>query len=866
MFGLAPLWIFAILILFVLSVLYEFYRTRDVKPDDVAEVFEDKIILQVKVPKQNEHTASFAEQMFTAIHDLTGSHDRSDAFLSFEVFASSEGIFFYVVCDKERKQFVEGQIYAQYPDVEIAQVHDYVEDMEAIKLNSTTGQKVLTYQIELQKDFIFPIKIYENFDTDPLAGILSALGKLEKHEYAAMQFLIRPIANTWQNEGKQYVTKVHAGMNPLKTTSFFTILLAIFTFTGKMFFLLFRWLFFPDYTKGTQSKPSVVLNPTQEKELAEVMNKVEKPGYELYMRIAASSLQESVSQQIIDHIVATLKQYSEPHLNGFKVSKIRGRKKDLPVIRESMWIQFKDRYMPSDTIDIVNVAELASLFHFPTNMIESEKIRWSGSRKLAAPTNLPTEGIATFARTNFRGHAVTFGIKNEDRERHMYIVGKTGSGKSTLLKNMVLSDIERGEGVALFDPQGDLVDLVLDHVPLARIGDVIVINPSDTAYPVSLNPFDIQDALQKDSIAEGLLTLYKRHSDRWSERIEYILRYSIMTMFAIQGGTMIGILRLLTDGGYLQYCLSNIQDPLLYRFWSQEFVQLQQDSSLHDEVIAPIQTMLGRILSSTTMRNMFGQEKATIDLFHVLQEKKILLVQLSQGNIGEENASFLGGMLMLLLEAAAVRRTAEASLPDYYVYFDEFQIFATNVFTNLLSQARKYKLCLTLAHQYIQQLDEDIQHAIWGNIGTLIAFVVGNHDAQLLEKEFAPFLQASDLLTLENYQIYIKETINGIISPPFSAVTIDEEFETNNIKQDIMQMSREKYGREQAHVEQQIKEWMMHAYEMPIKEEVQPAKQETVEKPSLEDGNDILQKVKNTHDLESQAQQLLRSSPFYLKK
>ncbi len=422
--------------------------------------------------------------------------------------------------------------------------------------------------------------------------------------------------------------------------------------------------------------------------------------------------------------------------------------------------------------------------------------------------NQDENNITMFARTNYRNAERLFGIKQDDRRRHMYLIGKTGMGKTTVIENMVISDIRAGNGVALVDPHGDLVENVHDYIPSYRINDVVYFNPADVEYPIGFNVLESVDPTERHLVASGLMGVFtKIWEGVWSARMEYILNNAILALLEYPGSTMLGIARILVDKKYRQKVVDKITDPVVKSFWVDEFANY--NTNFRNEAIAPIQNKVGQFLSSSIIRNIVGQPKSTINLREIMDDKKILLMNLSKGKIGEDNSALLGAMMITRIQLAAMSRVdiEEAQRNDFYLYVDEFQNFATESFASILSEARKYRLNLILAHQYIEQLDENVRAAVFGNVGTIVCFRVGAADAEFLAKEFYPTFEEDDLLNITKYNVYLKLMIDGVASEPFSAKTLPPiEGETNN-REKVVGVSRERYAKQKHVVEEKIVRW-----------------------------------------------------------
>jgi CxxC-x17-CxxC domain-containing protein len=423
--------------------------------------------------------------------------------------------------------------------------------------------------------------------------------------------------------------------------------------------------------------------------------------------------------------------------------------------------------------------------------------------------NNKKEEITFFGLTSFRNQRKRFGIKIDDRRRHFYCIGKTGMGKSNMMENMAIQDIQNGRGIAYVDPHGEGAEKLLDFVPANRINDVIYLNPADLDFPIAFNVMEKVDFRYRHLVAGGLMGVFKKvWPDVWSARMEYILNNSILALLEYPDSTLLGVNRMLADPEYREKVVSKIADPIVKSFWLTEYARYTQRYEI--EATAAIQNKVGQFISNPLIRNIIGQTKSTIDMRKIMDEGKILIMNLSKGRIGEDNSRLLGALLITKLQLGAMSRVdiLEEKRNDFYLYVDEFQNFATESFANILSEARKYRLSLILGHQYITQMDETVRDAVFGNVGTLIVFRIGAEDAEFLEKEFAPELTAQDLVSLPKYNIYLKLMIDGIAGNHFSAETLPppEAPEKSN-KEKIIRASQERYGVKKETVEDKISRW-----------------------------------------------------------
>ncbi len=422
----------------------------------------------------------------------------------------------------------------------------------------------------------------------------------------------------------------------------------------------------------------------------------------------------------------------------------------------------------------------------------------------------PTENdITFFAKTNFRNQDVAFGIKTDDRRRHMYVIGKTGMGKTNLLENLAIQDIQKGHGIAFIDPHGDTAEKLIKAIPSNRINDVIYFNPADQAFPIAFNVMEKVDPEFRHLVASGLVGVFKKiWADSWGPRLEYILRNAILGLLEYPGSTLLGVTRILVDKSYRERVVEKITDPVVRSFWVDEFTQW--NDRVLQEVISPIQNKVGQFLSSALIRNIVGQTVSSFDVRKLMDERKILIMNLSKGRLGEDNSALLGAMMITKIQLAAMGRVdiPEETRADFYLYVDEFQNFATESFANILSEARKYHLNLILANQYVTQIDEKVRDAIFGNAGSIISFRVGAMDAEFLEKEFEPVFMMNDIVNLPKFQIYLKLMIDGIAGDAFSATTLPPiALEDAGNDEKVIAVSRERYSGSKEEVEEKIRRW-----------------------------------------------------------
>jgi len=757
------------------------------------------VVLRALVPKENEKTPLAAEQFFASLHGVFQDNLDYQETISFEIAAVNGFVQFYIVVPEHLRSFVEGQLYAQYPIVEVEEVADYMDGI------ITEGTYVASTELTLNKNDIYPLKTFLNFDVDPLASITGVMAEAGGQENIIMQLLVRPISSQWQDTGVQRINAVRAGGKIDQGIGD-----AIKSHALSLTKDVFSSLLFGSSPEAEEPK-EVKLSAPEEAALKGAEEKLTKLGFESIVRLAVVTHAQGIAERKLYSAIGAFKQFNTNNMNGFSAGQITN---DVQLIN-----LMKKRYFSKGYI--LNIEELASVYHLPDKSVETPRVTWAGSKKGEPPTNLPlahsgaNDDITLFGQTNFRGHFETFGIKQRDRSLHMYAIGKTGTGKSTLLENMIIDDVRKGRGVAVVDPHGDLIKKVLNFIPEERIDDVVVFSPADRNFPVGFNVLESVDPDLKNIVASGVVGIFKKiFGESWGPRLEYILRNTILALLDYPNATLLGILRVLNDQNYRIKVIEKIQDPVIRDFFINEYEKY--DQKFRTEAIAPIQNKVGQFLSSSTIRNIVGQVKSSFSLEEIMNNKKILLLDLSIGKIGEDNSALLGSIMITKMQLAAMGRAnmlPEDRVP-FYLYVDEFQNFATDSFAVILSEARKYKLNLIMTNQYIAQMPETVAHAVFGNIGTLISFRVGAGDASGmgggdsagLAQEFDPVFTASDLINLDNYHIYLKMAVDGVTTTPFSARTLPPAENPEGNADRVVALSRQKYGRPIKQAEEDIQQ------------------------------------------------------------
>ncbi len=754
----------------------------------------------LEIPKTNDKKELAAEQMFASLHGILRdkqelkNSDGIQEHLSFEIVSTAGQIRFYVWVPKILQNFVEGQIYSQYPTVQIYKMDDdYVDNREKYPV-------IYSAELGLVDDDALPIKTFENFEVDPLAGITGTLAKLspDNSEELWIQILIKPIPDDWHKSVTDtWIKRVKSG-----SRSFFGGMGIDWTYIGEILLALFR-----PPAGGTDSETTVELSERDKTRIAKAEEKATKLGYEVKIRLAYLGQNDTDARLNMQALVGTFKQFNSTNLNGFKQLGGSFNKNDLDAYKMR---QFSNHGF------ILNISELASVYHLPHTSVETPNIVWASSKTAEPPSKLPLltgdsandENISAFGLTNFRGINHQFGLLRRDRSRHVYIIGQTGAGKSGLLELLALSDIFYNQGYCVIDPHGDFAIDNLRFVPESRVRDVVYFNPADTAFPVAFNPLEVTDPAKKPNVCSEVIGVLKRmFGDSWGPRLEHILRYTLLALLDRPSTTLLDISRLLTDKDFRKETLEYCQDVTVLQFWKHEFGQWNEKQV--NESIAPVLNKVGAFTANPIIRNIIGQAKSSFNIRKIMDEGKILVVNLSKGLIGEDNAGILGAFIVTKIQLAAMSRSDIPDVKDrrpFYLYVDEFQNFATDSFSVILSEARKYGLNLTVANQYVAQMTDSVRDAVFGNVGTTISFRVSADDAPVLVKQFEPTFEESDLIQLNNRHFIISMIINGEKAPAFSATTLSiPETPADNFDA-IIAHSREYYARPRLEVEQEIRE------------------------------------------------------------
>ena len=770
-------------------------------------------LLMLEIPRTNDKKELAAEQMLAALHGILRSKREvrlsgtMQEHISLEIAAMGQRIRFYIWTPKHLQAFVEGQIYAQYPT---AQIYEQIEDYSARKLHQTV---IHTAELTLTDNEVLPIKTFPSFEVDPLAAITATLAKLDKEdEELWIQILGRPISDDWHRRGSRAVARIKGG-GGLGAGN-------LLGYTVGALAALSR----PPEAKAGEGKPEV--SERDKTRISAIEEKSTKLGYQVKIRLLYAGHDQHTARLRMQALVGAFKQFNTTNLNGFEAK--------AATFNRAKQLEYQTRFFV-DHGYILNIEELASIFHLPHTSVETPNILWATTKTAEPPPNVPItvkgeeDMISLLGVTNFRGDNTIFGLRRADRGRHVYILGQTGTGKSGALELLTISDIYYDQGFAVIDPHGDYAQHVLSFIPERRVNDVVYFNPADTAHPIGFNPLEITDKTLKGHISSELVGVLKRlFADSWGPRLEYILRYTLLALLDYPNATMLDITRMLTEKKFRQSVITYIDDPVVKYFWTNEFTSW--NDKFANEAVAPVLNKVGAFTANPMIRNIIGQPKSTFNIRQIMDEGKILIVNLSRGLMGEDNAGILGALMVTKIQLAAMGRADmhEDKRRPFYLYVDEFQNFATESFATILSEARKYALNLTIANQYISQMEQPVRDAVFGNVGTMVSFRVSPDDAPFLTKYFEPQFEATDLIQQHSRFFFISMMIEGEKAPAFSAKTLDLPLAKEDHTPEIIELTRKLYSRDVADVDAHIRKNTLNMQEAVA----QPAPQAKLPSPS----------------------------------
>lgn len=741
-----------------------------------------------------EEVLSQAQVMYNIIASTAVKGFKSKVYgqrhLSFEIVARDGLVFYYTVVPVVLVDVIRQAIAAAYPSARLEEVEEHTVFSEVGKMSGTIGG-----EFTLKKDYIYPIATYQESKRDASRALLNALSAAGREDGIGIQILIRPAKEGWT---KKSVSEADAiSKNKGKKTG-----LAALGSSKDIMEALWK----PPESGESKEKPEdKQLTNLERSKVETIEEKTRYPGYETLIRVVVSSNTAARSQTLLKNVISAFALYDSSAYNGFKFSLTRNV--------EELVTSYIFRFFPQGVnTNILNTVELATLFHLPDQKsIPTSQVQRQMSKQVDGPTDVMEEGFL-LGYNEFRGTKKPIRLSTNDRRRHTYIIGQTGTGKSVLLENLAFQDMMDGKGFAFVDPHGDSVEALLGKVPKERVEDVIYFNPGDMTNPIGLNMFEFDHEDQKDFLVqEAINMLYglydPGHTGIVGPRLEHIFRNCALLLMADPaGGTFVDIPKLLIDPEFMKSKLKHVKDQSVLDFWTKEFPASQRSNEA-GEVISWVVSKFGPFISNDSMRNIIGQTSSGFNLRDIMDNKKILLVNLSKGRMGELNSKLMGMIFVMKFQAAAMGRanTPESERVDFSLYVDEFQNFATDSFESILSEARKYRLNLILGNQFMTQLTDKIREAIIGNVGTVISGRIGVTDAELMVKRFQPVFEAEDLIKMPNYQSVTSVMINNVPSAPFSMTFVPPMGEPNpQLSDALKRLSAAKYGRPRAVVEKEI--------------------------------------------------------------
>lgn len=709
---------------------------------------------------------------------------------AFEIIGAKGFVYFYATVPISLVEVVTQAVVSAYPSARLEEVAEHNIFSPTGKIAGTVGG-----ELNLKENFAYPIATYQDLKRDAMQSLLNAFSTLDKEDGLGLQIMLRPANPEWRKLATSVAGKKRKGKDSKKGLD------KSFWWIRQLFTALVK----PPEEKGNNDQGNKnELSGLDQAILDSIDDKTRHPGYEVLIRVVASSNVSQKAQTALNNVVAAFALFDAPGKNGFKFSPA----KDVKPLITSYILRI---FPPEKNKNILNSVELATMFHFPDQKnIPTSQLERQASKQVDGPRNISEEGLL-LGYNIFRGAKKAIRIALHDRQRHMYVVGQTGTGKSTFLENLALQDMLNGEGFAFIDPHGDTAEKLLSMVPRERTEDVVYFSPADMDYPMGLNLFEFHTNDQKDFlIQEAINMLYKLYDPQRQgiigPRYEHWFRMAALTVMANpEGGTFIDIPKVFTDNKYAKELIQHLKDQTVLDFWNKE---MAQTSDYHkSEVLGWFVSKFGAFLANEMMRNIIGQSKSSFNLREIMDNKKILLVNLSKGRSGELNSKLLGMIFVMKFQAAAMSRAnvPENERQDFCLYVDEFQNFSTDSFATIMSEARKYHLNLIVANQFTTQLSEEIRDAVFGNMGTIVAFRVGQNDVDVLSKYFQPAFEPEDLLRVPNFNTITRTLVGGVPTNSFSMTTLPPLGTPNSqLAQALKQLSAAKYGRLKSKVEKEI--------------------------------------------------------------
>ncbi len=763
------------------------------------------VLLEIRFPKilesadinKEKEKLLVMEQFYNSLNTIL---QKEKGFFSpkphmvFEIAVPEEGeeIGFYLALPKKFQNTIQRQIQGFFPEAQIEPVNDY-------NIFNRNGKNVGS-TLRLKRNYILPFQTYKKLEASTLGLITNSVSSLKaKGEGVALQILVRPTKYSSKSDAIKVIKHLYQGKHLDKAMS---------EIENPLSFIdIFREFF--NIKKSEDKNKSAdlpaerqTLTPLTQDLINAVDNKAKQNLFEINIRILVSAETDEEAAQILSNIESAFAQFEFPDLNSFYSARPQKR------ILKNLIYNFSFRLFNKSESIWISSEELTSIFHFPIIKMETPKVRFVKAKAAAPPAVMPSAGVI-LGKNSFRNQETIIKLNPLDRRRHLYIVGQTGTGKSYLLRNLIKQDIDSGAGIGVIDPHGDLVEAILGLVPPSRHNDVILFDPADTEWPIGLNLLEAATATEKDfAIQEMIATFQKLFlAEHLGPVFEHSMRNAMLTLMADEAspGTLVDIPRIFTDPTFVRQLLIKVTDPLVRDFWEKEMLKMSEQTK--SEMIGYLVSKVGRFVENSMMRNIIGQSRSGIDFNDIMNNGKILLVNLSKGRIGEMNSALLGLIITAKLQMAAFRRAQERneeSRRDFYLYMDEFQNFTTDSIATILAEARKYRLNLILAHQFIGQLTDKIRDSVFGNAGSIASFRIGPEDAKFLVKYFEPVFNESDLINIDNRHAYAKLLVNGATTMPFNIATEESPVSSLDEAEKLREMCRQKYAKPRKEVEELI--------------------------------------------------------------
>lgn len=725
-----------------------------------------EVTIIARAPKAFEDSLrrfeAFFSDVYKFIRDLKHIPPSAKA-ISCEVALKEGYLNFQFTVSSIIKDTFKSFVYSHFPTVELNEIDSKID---------ISNKKFQVAEFFLKRSNFYPLKTTFSVQDDPYIALSAIIQKLNRSsDGIILQLILTPEKDVWRRKFfRHHFSHIIGTWHTLK--------------------LFVKEPFVPHPKIGTRE---------------DIITKYSKSYFRATLRVLIYSKDDASVNENFTLVAKTLSKFDNADINELVMHTPKNQAESLSRFQARSFFQKRI---------VLNTQEAAALFHFPDEELNVKNVLRISAKRAEPPRELPisnfleNKDISTIAETNFRDQYLSFGIKRNDRKRHVYIIGKTGMGKSKLIELLVISDVYQGAGFCLIDPHGDLAIDALRFIPKERMQDVIYFNPADAEFPMGFNPLQCSDPNYKHQIVAGFIHIFKKlFSFNWTNRLEHMLRFTILALLDYENSTVIDIVKLLSDTTFRQKVIAKIKDPVVKNFWTHEFAAWNQQFA--SEAITPLINHVGEFVSNHLVRNVIGQKESAFNIADVMNTGKILIINLAKGRLGDDNAALLGSMIINKIHEATMARSSipEKERRDFYLYVDEFQSFATDTFTEILSEARKFNLAVTVAHQYIDQLTETIRKTIFGNVGSIIAFRVGSEDGHFLQKEFSPVFSPEDLVNINIRDVYLKLSVEGKTSEPFSAHTITVPEPTQDVSSEIIKYNQSQFCRTRNEVEKEIALW-----------------------------------------------------------